>query len=547
MNQSKSHFKLSINQINPTVGNVQGNLDIIIARWKQAAQDGSDLAVFPEMCLSGYPLQDLVHSPNILNHCQKAIQELVKLSSSIDCALIVGAPEKREDSIFNTAYVIDQKQILAKRDKQRLPNHSVFDEVRDFASGLPCGPVMIRGVKVGLLICEDLWHDDPVECIVETGGELLLAINASPYEKNKKTERIQTVAKAVQLSGLPCVYINMVGAQDELMFDGASFIINHDYKLVLRLPDFISASEIAIFERQNNGSLSITKSCCAKTLDPLEELYTAAQYALHDYIHKNGFKQIVLGLSGGIDSALSAAIAADAIDADNVTALIMPSQYTSTESLADAYAVCKLLGIKYHELSIDKLYNQFESTLGDVFLNTEKNIAEENIQARIRGDLLMSYSNKFGHMVLTTGNKSEIACGYATLYGDMCGGYSVLKDLYKTEVFSLALWRNSIGKVIPQRIIDKPPSAELRFNQRDDDTLPPYDVLDKILEATITDNLSLEEICKIGFERETVIKVLNLLQRSEYKRFQAAPGVRLSKVAFGRDWRYPLINATKNY
>ncbi|MEM7072041.1 MAG: NAD+ synthase [Pseudomonadota bacterium] len=537
-------FHISLHQINPTVGDIEGNYRLIASGWRDAASQGADLAVFPEMALSGYQLQDFVRRPDLHRQLERAKAHLLDLSREVGCALIYGAPDLRDDGVYNTAFAIDRGQLLGQREKRFLPNHSVFDEVREFQPGELAGPVMIRGVRIGLLVCEDFWHEETIECTSETGAELLLALNGSPFHKGKHDLRLQAALSASRISECACIYLNMVGGQDEIVFDGASFVLNPGYKLVARLAEFAPDQKMITFTRDADDRLIATPVTLPPTFAGPEALYQAARLALQDYVRKSGFCDIVLGLSGGIDSALSAAIAVDAVGPAHVHALMMPSRYTSQASLDDANAICTMLGISQHVISIESLRLDVEQALSECWARTEPGLAEENIQARLRALLLMAYANKGDHMLLATGNKSELACGYTTLYGDLCGGYAVLKDLYKTEVFELARWRNAQadGPVMPDRVLTRPPSAELRDHQRDEDSLPPYPVLDKILALIIEEDCALEEICAQGFDSDLASTIIRMVQQSEYKRFQAPPGVKLSARAFGRDWRQPLAN-----
>jgi NAD+ synthase len=445
---------------------------------------------------------------------------------------------------------MDGGAITARRAKHELPNYGVFDDKRVFDPGPAPGPVVFRGTRIGLMICEDWWFPAVSETLSETGAEMLLSINGSPYESQKPGRRVMLAVPRVVETGLPFVFLNQVCGQDELVFDGASFVLNADRSLAVQMPAFSQALTVTEWRRVN-GQLVCTPQPLPDEAEPLEENYRALMLGLRDYVEKNRFPGIILGLSGGIDSALSAAIAVDALGAERVRAVMLPSPYTSQDSLDDAAACAEMLGITYDSVSISGAMGAFAQALGPLFAGTTPDSTEENIQSRARGLVLMALSNKFGHMVLTTGNKSEMSVGYATLYGDMCGGYSVLKDVYKTRVFALSRWRNAVrppdgqgppGQVMPERVITKPPSAELKPDQTDQDSLPPYDVLDGILAGLVEGERSVSDLVGQGFDRETVVRVWKMLDRAEYKRRQAPPGVKISVRAFGRDRRYPITN-----
>jgi NAD+ synthase len=452
---------------------------------------------------------------------------------------------------MNSALLLDQGRIASVRYKHDLPNYGVFDEKRLFAPGPLPGPMPFRGVRLGVMVCEDMWTPDAAECLQESGAELLLVPNGSPYEFEKRDQRIQLAIARVTETGLPLAYVNQVGGQDELVFDGASFVINADHRLAAQLPCFQEAVALTHWRREGERWVC-EEGPLEKPAEGLEAIYAAMMLGLRDYVNKNRFPGVLLGLSGGIDSALTAVVAADALGPDKVRAVMMPSPFTSRESLEDAAEVAKLLGIRLDSVSIEPAMAAFDGMMKPLFDDLPRDIAEENIQARARGITLMALSNKFGSMVLSTGNKSEMSVGYSTLYGDMCGGYSVLKDVYKMTVFALSRWRNQTlpvgalgpaGRVIPERIITKPPTAELRPNQTDQDTLPPYAVLDDILDAIIEHELGVDEIVARGHDRATVLKVWRMVDVSEYKRRQAPPGVKITRRAFGRDRRYPITNA----
>jgi NAD+ synthase len=462
----------------------------------------------------------------------------------------VGGPWREGTRIYNAAFLLDGGAITARRAKHELPNYGVFDDKRVFDQGPAPGPVVFRGTRLGLMICEDWWFPAVAETLLETGAELLLSINGSPYESRKPEYRVQLAIMRVVETGLPFVFLNQVCGQDELVFDGASFVLNADRSLAVMLPTF--EQRLVLTEwRRVDGCLVCAQQDLPEESDPLEEIYRALMLGLRDYVDKNRFPGVILGLSGGIDSAISAAIAVDALGSARVRAVMLPSPYTSSDSLDDAAACAELLGIRYDSVPITPAMHAFDTALEPLFEATQKDITEENIQSRARGLMLMALSNKFGDMVLTTGNKSEMSVGYATLYGDMCGGYSVLKDVYKTQVFALSRWRNvhrpsdglgPVGPVMPHRVITKPPSAELKPDQTDQDTLPPYGELDAILAGLVEREQSVDDLVDAGYDRATVVRVWKMLDRAEYKRRQAPPGVKISVRAFGRDRRYPITN-----
>lgn len=542
-------LRIGIAQINPVVGDIPGNIEKIKAA-RQKLSD-ADLIVYPELTVSGYPPEDLVRKPSFSARCRAATEALAA-EMGPGPALLIGTPWPDADKIYNAAVLLDEGQVAAVRYKHDLPNYDVFDEKRVFDAGPLPGPINFKDVRIGTPICEDIWSPDVVECLEESGAEILLAPNGSPFELGKPEVRLNHVVGRVTESGLPLVYVNQVGGQDELVFDGASFIIGADRRLAAQLLGWREDFAITDWERNEKGGWSCSGGPIAEVSEGLPSIYHAAMLGLRDYVEKNGFPGVILGLSGGIDSALSAAIAVDALGPDKVRCVMMPSPYTSEESLVDAAGCAEMLGVQYESISIGPAMAAFDQMLSDAFVGTETGITEENIQSRSRGLTLMALSNKFGHMVLSTGNKSEMAVGYATLYGDMCGGYNAIKDIYKTTVFELCRWRNShaptdvrgpAGAVMPERVIAKPPSAELRPDQKDEDSLPPYDVLDAILTGLIEDEKSLEEVVAAGYDEDTVRRVWRLVDLSEYKRFQAAPGAKISRKNFGRGRRYPLTNA----
>ena len=550
----KNKLKITLAQLNPVVGDVIGNVNKLIKIRSNLSTD-IDIIVLPELYLTGYPIDDLVLRNDFLELVENQINELAKLTNDNKAAIILGAPRREKTSIRNSVFVLDKGKIVTFRDKYNLPNSGVFDEQRIFAPGALSGPVNIRGALFGLPICEDIWSETVVECLCETGAEIILSINASPYSMKKSDQRMSVAVSRVIESKLPLIYLNRVGGQDELVFDGSSFCLSHEGNLTSQLNDFEEQTSEIILEKI--GDNWNCKGDIKTVSNKLEGLYKALVMSVRDYVRNNGFPGVILGMSGGIDSALVAAIATDALGPDSVKAVMMPSPFTSNESLEDAELASSKLGIEYSYLDIKDGMNVIDNILNN-FKGPyiEPGITEENIQSRLRGLVLMAISNKYGPMVLATGNKSEYAVGYATLYGDMCGGFAVIKDVWKTQVFELCDWRNlnapkgflgPNGIAIPQRIITKPPSAELREDQKDTDSLPEYDILDAILKKLVEDNFSLDQIVKEGFEINDVKRISMLLSRSEYKRFQSAPGPKITEKAFGRDRRYPLTSGFRNW
>ena len=550
MSRMSDSLKVAIAQIDLHVGAIEKNCDAILAARDEAARRGADLVLTPELGIAGYPPEDLVLKPAFVAACERAAERLAAATADGGPGLVVGLPWQANGSLHNAAFVLDGGQIVARRAKHELPNYGVFDEKRVFQPGPAPGPVAFRGFRLGLMVCEDWWFPAVSETLAETGAEILISINGSPFEDRKQGYRLQLALNRVVETGLPFVFAALTGGQDEIVFDGASFALNADRSQVLQMPHFAEAIEVVEWRRGDRGLVAETRALPPET-DRLELIWRAMTLGLRDYVNKNGFPGVVLGLSGGIDSAISAAVAVDALGPERVHAIMLPSRYTSGHSLEDAAACAKALGIRYDTVAIGGAVEAFEAALAPVFEGREQDITEENIQSRSRGLILMAVSNKFGSMVLTTGNKSEMSVGYATLYGDMCGGFSVLKDVYKTTVFELAKFRNRTrpeglagpaGMVIPERIITKPPTAELRDNQTDQDSLPPYDVLDALLERMIEGERSVAEIAADGFDRDLVAKIWKMLDRAEYKRRQAPPGVKITARAFGRDRRYPITN-----
>lgn len=533
-------LRLVLAQINPLVGDVDGNAARIIAAAERARDEfRADAVLFPELCLTGYPPEDLLLRPGLHVRVLRALEEVKRRVTGI--TLILGLPQQAAGGLFNAAVVLRDGQLLGRYHKQHLPNYSVFDEKRYFAAGgEPC-VVAINGVTVGITICEDVWHPGPVAQAVAAGARLILNLNASPFHIDKGYEREEVVRARIEETGVPLAYVNQVGGQDELVFDGASFVMDARGEVVLRAPAWQEGLWLATFE-VGEEVVRVLPAVVAPVQSLEASVYGALVCGVRDYIEKNGFRGVVLGLSGGIDSALTLAVAVDAIGAARVEAVMMPSRYTAAISLEDAAAEARILGVDYRVISIEPLFNAFLTSLREEFAGTAPDTTEENLQARCRGVLLMAISNKKRKIVLTTGNKSEMAVGYATLYGDMAGGFDVLKDVPKTLVFRLAQYRNSISPVIPQRVIDRPPSAELAPAQKDTDSLPPYEILDAILERYVERDQCLEEIVAAGYDESTVRRVIRLVDRNEYKRRQAAPGVRITRRAFGRDRRYPITS-----
>ncbi len=542
-------FRLTLAQLNPTVGDIDGNAAKAREAWQQGRDGGADLVAFPEMFITGYNAQDMVMKPAFHNAAIAAIVDL-----AADCAdgpaLAIGGPAVHDGRLYNAYYICRGGQVVTTVLKHHLPNETVFDEVRVFDSGPIGGPYAIGPIRIGSPICEDAWHPDVAETLEETGAEILLVPNGSPYFRGKMEVRQNMMVARVVETGLPLVYLNMVGGQDDQVFDGGSFVLNPHGGLAVQLPVFDTCVAHVDFERGDDGWRAVAGDL-AHQPDAMEQDYRVMVESLRDYCAKTGFGKVLLGLSGGIDSAIVATIAADALGAENVRCVMLPSEYTSQSSLDDAQEVAEKLGCRYDFVPIAEGRAAITNTLAPLFAGTEPGLTEENIQSRLRGLLLMAMSNKFGEMLLTTGNKSEVAVGYATIYGDMSGGYNPIKDFYKTRVFETCRWRNDnhrdwmlapSGTVIPENIISKPPTAELRDDQKDSDSLPEYDVLDGILEMLMDQDASVADCVAAGYDRAIVKRVEHLLYISEYKRFQSAPGARLSLKAFWLDRRYPIAN-----
>ena len=542
-------FRLTLAQLNPAVGDVAGNARAAKQAWQQGLEAGSDLVALPEMFIAGYNPQDLIMKPAFIAACEQAIAELAQECAD-GPALAIGGPCLEAGALYNAYYILQGGQITATVKKHHLPNDAVFDEKRLFTPADVTGPYTVNGVRIGSPICEDAWQPDVAETLEETGAEFLLIPNGSPYFRNKQETRLNLMVSRVIETGLPLIYLNMVGGQDDQVFDGSSFVLNPGGELAVQMPAFDEAVSHVDMIRSENGWRA-AQGEKQKIPDAFESDYRAMVEALRDYLGKTGFDKVLLGLSGGIDSAIVAAVATDALGADNVRCVMLPSEYTSEHSLEDAKEVAENLGCRYDFVPISEGRQAITNTLAPFFAGRDADITEENIQSRLRGLLLMAMSNKFGEMLLTTGNKSEVAVGYATIYGDMNGGYNPIKDLYKTRVFAMCRWRNEnhrdwmngpSGEVIPDRVISKPPSAELRPDQKDEDSLPPYEVLDAILEGLVDNEESVADLVAKGYAREDIKRVEHLLFISEYKRFQSAPGTRLSPRAFWLDRRYPIAN-----
>ena len=536
-------MKLCMAQINTLVGDIAGNTQRVleVSATQQAA--GAQVVIFPELTLTGYPPEDLLLRGDLLNRTEAA---LARLCAELppDMAVVVGYPRGRDGVLFNSAGVISAGKLLAQYDKQCLPNYEVFDEKRYFSAGTEPCIVDIDGLAVGLTICEDIWHPEPAAQAKAAGAEMLININASPFHRGKSSERLERVKSCAMAHQLPIIYVNQVGGQDELVFDGGSFAIDAQGELSVSAQTFIEAFLMVTVDRSSDAWL-VSGDTVAERED-LDAVWQALVLGMRDYVDKNGFPGVVLGLSGGIDSAVTLAVAVDALGPERVEAVMMPFRYTASMSVEDAAAEAEALGVRFGNLSIEPLYEAFMTALADEFAGLPANITEENLQARCRGVLLMSISNKKNLLVLTTGNKSELAVGYSTLYGDMAGGFDVLKDCPKMLVYALARHRNTLGECIPERVITRPPSAELAPDQKDEDSLPPYEVLDQIIELYVEQDASRQEMVDAGFSQEDVERVVRLVDLNEYKRRQAPVGVRISRRAFGRDRRYPITWAWRS-
>jgi len=533
-------IKVALAQVDLAVGDVAGNTAKIVDYAARARDEmRADLVVFPELSICGYPPEDLLFHAGLQKRIAQAITEIRESVSGI--AVLIGFPEYVGDDIFNSCAVFSDGKILCAYRKNLLPNYRVFDEERYFKAGKQAAVFHLNGIRIGLTICEDVWQTGPIAAARSAGAECVITINGSPYESDSQRRREETVRARISESGIPVVYLNMVGGQDELVFDGGSFVMDATGKVCMRAPTF----DEGLYEIELTASVSGVDVASAPQVDYLAadaSVYGALVTGTRDYVEKHGFPGVVIGLSGGIDSALVLTIACDALGAERVRAVMMPFRYTATMSQEDAAEQAATLGVRYDVIPIAPMYDATVTQLAPIFAGRDEDVTEENIQARCRGLLLMAISNKTGRMLLTTGNKSEMAVGYATLYGDMAGGFAPIKDCSKTLVYRLARYRNSIEAAIPERVITREPSAELRAEQKDSDSLPAYAVLDPILEAFIEKDLSVDEITALGYDRDTVIRILEMVKRNEYKRRQAPPGVRISSRAFGRDWRYPITS-----
>ncbi|MEX6632114.1 NAD+ synthase [Hyphococcus lacteus] len=548
-------LSIAIAQIAPVVGDIDGNVERIRNARADAAKLGADLVVFCELVVSGYPPEDLVNKPSYQRACRDAVNALAADTKSGGPAMIIGSPWRVDEALFNATFLLDGGKIEAIRYKVRLPNYGVFDEPRRFTPGPDYpAPTMFRGVKLGLMICEDMWLPGAGEALADAGAEIFVVPHGSPFRKPAIAERTMAARARVTATGLPLIFVNQLAGQDEILFEGASFVMNAGGVVQYRAPQFAETIALTTWTK-TDGHWQCTNGPNAAWVDGDEMVYRAVTLAVRDYVHKNHFKGVVIGLSGGVDSALTAAIAVDALGADVVRCVMMPSRYTARDSLEDAEQCANLLGVSYSSIKISPGVEAFDKMLSPSFQGREKDVTEENIQSRLRGVILMALSNKFGDMVLTTGNKSEMSVGYATLYGDMNGGFNPLKDIYKTEVFALCRWRNQHhadgllgpkGMVIPDRIITKPPSAELREDQKDEDSLPPYEVLDAVLEMLVEKEMAVRDIVAKGYDEALVRRVEHLLYVAEYKRRQAPPGPKVASVNFGRDRRYPITNGWRD-
>ncbi|MCB2078889.1 MAG: NAD+ synthase [Novosphingobium sp.] len=546
-------LKITLAQLNQSVGDIAGNAAAMLAA-RERARD-SDLIVYPELALIGYPPEDLILKPSLIERAAAELDRLAAATASAGPAMLVGSVFVRDGALHNGVALLEGGKIVATRFKHELPNYGTFDEMRLFQPGPLPEPIIVKQTMIGVPICEDIWQPDVCRHLAEFGAEIFICINGSPYEIDKDTLRIDGVAKRRAVdTGLPLAYLNRVGGQDELVFDGASFVVNGDGSLAVQMEDWVEQEVTTNWTRTAQGWRCDRGEIAAIAKHP-EDIYCAMVLALRDYVDRNRFPGVVLGLSGGIDSAICAAIAADALGPDRVRAVMLPSRYTSQESLDDAAECARMIGCSHETIDIAPAVEGFEKMLASAFEGTTPDLTEENLQSRIRGITLMALSNKFGPMLMTTGNKSEMSVGYATIYGDMAGGYNPIKDAYKMTVFAIAKWRNRHrpkiglgpeGPVIPENIITKPPTAELRADQKDSDSLPPYEVLDPILLGLVDHEKSVEQIVADGFDRDTVVHIERLLHLAEYKRRQAPPGVKLGTRNFGRDRRYPITHAFRS-
>ncbi len=548
-------LSIALCQIAPQVGDIKGNIKRIKTAYEKAVGQGAELTIFCELVVSGYPPEDLVNKKSFQRACGQAVKDLAGITKN-NPAMIISAPcfVEEENALYNSAFLLADGEIKARRDKMRLPNYGVFDEPRRFTPGRVCEVTPFKGINLGLFTCEDMWVEGAGEELARQGADILIAPHGSPFRATALEEREEAARTRAQKTRLPIIFVNQLAGQDEVVFDGASFIMDKEGSIIHRAPQFDEGIFLTRWEK-NKTAWQCVQGPQAQWPQGHEMIYRAVTLGVRDYVHKNHFKGVVIGLSGGVDSALTAAIAVDALGADNVHCVMMPSRYTADDSLEDASACAAALGVRLDTVAIKPGIDAFDTMLGPLFEGLAADITEENIQSRLRGALLMALSNKFGSMVLTTGNKSEMSVGYATLYGDMNGGYNPLKDLYKLQVFDLCRWRNAHheksllgpkGLVIPERIITKPPSAELSENQKDSDSLPPYEVLDDILECLVENEMAVRDIIARGHDEKTVRRIEHLLYVAEYKRRQAPPGPKVTKVNFGRDRRYPITNGWRD-
>lgn len=525
-------MKLALAQINPMVGDIEKNTEKIINFIKNAISQNIDLICFPELSITGYPPEDLLLKTQFISDNLLSLKKII--SNTKDIGVVIGFVDRKYENLFNSAALIYNKKIIGIYNKNILPNYGVFDEKRYFKAGTKCPVFNFKGMKIGINICEDIWHKNgPAKMQIKKGAELIININASPFKLERIKQREKNLKDRIKECKSSIAYVNLVGGQDDLIFDGGSMFIDRNGKVMAKGRQF--EEDMLIVDLNN-----LSKSKNILSLGYEEEAYRALLLAVKDYVKKNKFKKVVIGLSGGIDSALTLAIAVDALGSENVFAIFMPSKYTADRSKVDAEELAKNLNVKLHSISIENIQESFIKSLSDEFQDKKEGITEENLQARIRGNILMAFSNKYGWLVLSTGNKSEVSVGYCTLYGDMAGGFALLKDVPKTLVYKLANYRNTISKVIPEDIIIREPTAELKENQKDQDTLPPYEILDEIIQLYVEENKSVEDIVKKGFEKEIVKKVIYLIDKNEYKRRQSAPGPKITHRSFGKDWRVPI-------
>ncbi len=546
-------LKIALAQTNTVVGDFPGNRKKVLDFLARAAGGGADLVVFPELVVTSYPPEDLILKPAFLAEAYEALDRIAAATKPGGPAALIGCPTEVDGEVYNALFLLGEGKVLHRQLKRHLPNYGVFDEKRIFSEGPIPEPIAFRGISLGLLVCEDMWYPDVAGHLKAKGADILIAPHASPFEDSKRDVRLMHAKTRVGETALPLIFVNQVGGQDELVFDGSSFALDKSGKRIAQLKEF--AEDYQLLTLKKDDAWAITPGKMEILPEGNAQLYQALMFGLREYVTKTKFPGVLIGLSGGIDSALTAALAVDALGPRHVDTVMMPSPYTREESFADAKKVAKNLGIKYDIIPITPMMGSFKAALAESFKGSNEDSTEENIQARIRGILLMALSNKFGKMVLATGNKSEMSAGYSTLYGDLCGGFAVLKDLYKTKVYDLSRWRNENvpegglgpkGVVIPENIFTRPPSAELRPDQTDQDTLPPYAALDDILEGFIEEDLSIDDVVARGHDPETVARVERMLYVAEYKRRQAPPGVKITRRMFGRDRRYPIVNSFRD-